>query len=83
MKEKLFTQIILLSIGSVVALGTFLMGSYFDAFMLKADYDRDKVTNTQVMTTLSVKLENIEKSNGEIKQTLKEIKSEIRQNRKF
>jgi proteasome assembly chaperone (PAC2) family protein len=83
MKEKLFTQIILLSIGSVVALGTFLMGSYFDGFMLKADYDKEKVTNVQVVTELRLGLHNVEKSNEEIKQILKEIKAEIRQKRKF
>jgi hypothetical protein len=75
---ELKQKLILLFIGSCFTGGTVLATFYFDRFTLRADYDKDKVSNAIIMTELSAGLRGIKKSNEEIKQELKEIKMELR-----
>jgi hypothetical protein len=77
-KESLQEKAYLLALGSVVSVFVFLFGMWSDQFITRADYDKDRITNAQVVAKVDSSLTTLKESLTEIKVELKEIRKEMK-----
>ena len=77
-KQSLQEKAYLLALGSVVSVFVFLFGMWSDQFITRADYDKDRITNAQIVTKVDSSLATLKESLTEIKVELKEIRKEMK-----
>lgn len=73
-KDKLY----LLAIGAGVTFFASIATLWSSQYVLKADYDRDRVSNTQVIAKVEASLGHIDESLREIRKELRDIRSDMR-----
>lgn len=85
--EKILTEsakekVVLLAIGTlastIIAVVTFLLLAYVGSFVTFADYNKDKLADREVVTTIKTDLSYIKEAVIELKGEMKEINRELK-----
>ena len=70
-------KVVLLALGGVASVIAVLLGSFYGQFVLKADYNEDKIQNAVVVTTFQQGFKRVEEKLDHTNEELKRINKRL------